>query len=295
MAQTKVFDNVLSDSFMNEPFSFSDLLSKLKECEDWFSNDVYAKSCLRDRIKKGVIIELSTDYFQWNSNFELRRNQQNMTVKKKNRNMDLLAQLTSAESAKVEEEIRNDRRYPQKVRDVFRRIFGVVPPFIPSQLGNIDCKKLYYYFTHETIFEIVKQISIDNKIQYSKVSQYVIFTDFIQNPSNDFFCRILHGDLTLIEEMNDFIKNTGHLRYEWSLTTKICKGFNQLLFGLDDYYIYDQVVNSHLDQYRLQYGLPAMKKTYYENYWHSLEDLRVRVCPTLTRNELDHIIWYRNK
>ncbi|MDY0138190.1 MAG: hypothetical protein RBR50_00640 [Candidatus Izemoplasmatales bacterium] len=101
--------------------------------------------------------------------------------------------------------------------------------------------------------------------------------------------------MTLIEEINDYVFFEGHYRHEWSLTTRICKTFNQLLFGLDNYYIYDSVVNSHLDIYRAKYGVPVLNKDYYVNYWRSSEDLRLHLPATLTRKELDQIIWYRNK
>jgi len=293
MKKTKIFDDVVR-LFKDSQFDFDKLLKELHSCKDWDGTDAYAKSCLNDRIRRGTIVSLKDDLYQGNYGFKEAKSKNQVSTMKK-RPGDLVS-LSNEVSAAVEQEIKVDRRYPQRVRDIFIDIFGKVPVYEPSQHGKISCEDiLYINFTEDSLFQIIRQIKIDNMIQHTNVSQLKIFVGYILDPLNDFFCRIFNGDLTLIEEINDYVFFEGNYRHEWSLTTKICKTFNQLLFGLDDYYIYDSVVNSHLDIYRAKYGLPVLNKDYYKNYWRSLEDLRSHLPATLTRNELDHIIWYRNK
>jgi hypothetical protein len=294
MERTKIFDDVVR-LLKDSPFYFNELLKELHSCKDWDGTDVYAKSCLNDRIRRGTIVRLSDDLYKGNYGLKGAKSEKKIkTTSKKVINAEL-APLSEKESAAVEKEIEKDRRYPQRVRDIFLRLFGRVPVYEPSQHGNISCKDVYKDFTKSSLFVIIRQIKIDNKIQHTNNTQLNIFTAYILDPINDYFCKILNGDLTLIEEMNEYVFKVGHYRHEWSLTTKICKTFNQLLFGLDSYYIYDSVVNSHLDRYRASYSLPALNKDYYANYWNSLEDLRLNLPDKLKRNELDHIIWYRNK
>lgn len=64
MARTLIFDSVVH-SFEGLPFSLSELRKKLHECHDWDGTDSYARSCLRDRIRRNKIIELSENTYQW--------------------------------------------------------------------------------------------------------------------------------------------------------------------------------------------------------------------------------------
>ena len=62
MKKTKVFDNVVKE-FANNSFNINELLMRLSNCENWLGNDIYAKGCLKDRIKKGLILKTGEDIY----------------------------------------------------------------------------------------------------------------------------------------------------------------------------------------------------------------------------------------
>ena len=77
MSRTNIFDQIVR-LFQDSPFSFNDLLEKLHNCKDWDGTDAYVKSCLRDRIRRGKIIKVSEDSYQWNLSLEAAKPQRNI-------------------------------------------------------------------------------------------------------------------------------------------------------------------------------------------------------------------------
>ena len=113
--------------------------------------------------------------------------------------------------------------------------------------------------------------------------------------------------------------------YHYSFATKFCK-YLCLGFGkdIDKYYIYDNIIISNIDYYIEKYKLNKdeysmkllkfEKQEYikdndklikisekYKKLWICLEEIRKKAKERdsekqlITRNELDHIIWYSNK
>ncbi len=62
MKKTKVFDDVVK-GFGDNSFNINELLMRLSNCENWLGNDIYAKGCLKDRIKKGLILKTEEDIY----------------------------------------------------------------------------------------------------------------------------------------------------------------------------------------------------------------------------------------
>lgn len=135
--------------------------------------------------------------------------------------------------------------------------------------------------------------------------------DFIMKNEFDFYMRLHAGNLDLVEEMEAEVykKNlkNGNNRHECSWCSKVCKYLNECLFNNDAYFIYDSNVKERLNDYRKFYGLVATPKTkieltknnpeakWYTNLWNSLEELKTNLYnkknESLSRNEIDHILW----
>ncbi len=111
--------------------------------------------------------------------------------------------------------------------------------------------------------------------------------------------------------------------YHYSFATKFCK-YLSLGFEKDKYYIYDNIIISnidyYIDKYKLnndEYNMKLLKfekndyikddkeikcikiSEKYKKLWKCLEEIRNTVNKDekqlITRDELDHIIWYSNK
>ena len=90
-----------------------------------------------------------------------------------------------------------------------------------------------------------------------------------------------------------------------SLSSKICKYLSELIYRKDNYYIYDKYIRHALPFYLDYYGISHnfnkskdinINKLSYEDLYKRLEELRDKINRsyrnTITKNELDHIIWY---
>ena len=296
MTQTQIFD--LAASEFKRPFTLEEITAKLHEAgRGWSAPDAYIKSCISDRTgKRKKMRILGNGLYEWIGSAAPEHEERSVQSLDGLTRLRLsgLAELTERNADIVIATIENDPKYLEKAREVFRRIAGALPLFKPSASGNIDCDDLYNNFTSAQMYDIVRQIKIDNKIIGCPNSQIELIRNFIMDRSNHFFCRNLRGDLSLVEDLNNFLGTSG-TRREWSLSSKICKFLNNYLYGKDDYFIYDSVVLRLLPRYRAAYGLPPMSVDYYTDFYAALEDLRSRVCPTLTRRQIDQIIWYTNK
>ena len=294
ITQTQIFD--LAASEFGRPFTFEELASKLHEPgRGWTAPDGYIKSCIKDRTQRRIRMRiLDNGLYEWIGDAATVREEQPAQSLDGLTRRGGLAELTEENADTVCAAIENDPRYKEKARDVFRRITGALPLFAPSAAGNISCGDLYNYFTPAQMYDIVRQIKIDNNIVGCPDSQLILIRDFITDPSNRFFCRNLNGDLSLVEDLNDYLGTSG-VRHERSLSSKICAFLNNYLYGGDEYFIYDRVVLDLLPRYRVEYGLPTVPADYYAGFFTAMEDLRSHVCPTLKRRQIDQIIWYTNK
>ena len=294
MTQTQIFDRAASE--FGRPFTLEEITAKLHEAgRGWTAPDAYIKSCISDRTgKRNKMRILENGLYEWIGDIASEREErpgQNLSGLTR---LPGLAELTERNADIVCAAIENDPRYHEKARDVFKKITGALPLFRPSARGNINCDDLYNRFTSEQMYDIVRQIKIDNKIVGCPDSQLELIRDFIMDPDNHFFCRNLRGDLFLVEDLNNYLRTRG-ARREWSLSSKICAFLNNYLYGKDDYFIYDSVVLKYLPRYRAAYGLSPMPVEYYAGFFAALEELRLSICPALTRRQVDQIIWYTNK
>ena len=295
MTQTRIFD--LAASEFGRPFTFEELASKLHESgRGWTASDAYIKSCIKDRTEKRIRMRiLENGLYEWiGVAAPEQREERHAPGLDGLTERGGLAELTERNADIVRTAIENDPRYPERARDVFRRITGALPLFTPSATGTINCNDLYSYFTSAQMYDIVRQIKIDNNIVGCSDGQLVLIRDFIMDPANRFFCRNLRGDLSLVEDLNGYLGTCG-TRHERSLSSKICAFLNNYLYGGDEYFIYDRVVLERLPRYRAEYGLPLVPTGYYADFFAAMEDLRTHVCPTLTRRQTDQIIWYTNR
>ena len=298
MAQTKVFDRVAQN--IDQPFTRDEIKERLHNDTEWKAKDYYINACIKDRIRNGKIRKLENGMYEWISNENINiRNIENNIPQPEEIIQGLsrrggIVELTADNSDIIEDAIRNDPRYPERARDLFLRLKGAIPLYQHDLNGNLNCNDIYYDFTEDEIYQIVRQIKIDNNIVGCSNDQLVLIRNFIMDRKNRFFCKNYRGKLTLVEDLNEFLRQNGN-RSEPSLSSKICKFLNDYLYGNDCYFIYDSVVRNNLQRYRAIYGLPFMTDGYYNDYFLALEDLRLNVCPFLSRGKMDHIIWYTNK
>jgi len=172
-------------------------------------------------------------------------------------------------------------------------------------------QSLFEYFGEEKIksnseralFAFAREIDRDNSTnvwRYGKNREsFYNMINFITNSDNDFFARLERGDISLPDD----ICNTCGTGLK-SLSSKICKYLNELLYHKDDYYINDSYVRHMLLFYLDFYGVnheglsscyAADRLDYIALYnWlsklHSARDDSYK--DTITRNQLDHILWY---
>jgi len=153
----------------------------------------------------------------------------------------------------------------------------------------------------------------DSKSNHKRMHDIVAF---ISDPANDFEGKIAKGDIRLVEKIRQVSggsidKNDGlH-----SFSSKICKYFDEYRNATEQhyenqYYVDDFYVRRMLPYYLGHYGVQEITITStgekikltqsttriaqlsYSDLFDLLETLRKCSNCHLTRNELDHIIWY---
>lgn len=162
-----------------------------------------------------------------------------------------------------------------------------------------------------------------NKIGRSNVSE--IIYEEMNKGLEKFKNKLLEKDDFSLIALITVPKEEDKENYHYSFATKFCK-YLSLGFGEDKYYIYDNIIISNIDYYIGEYNLNKdeyniksikfEKKDYikddnedkrikiseqYKKLWNCLEEIRKEAKERdgdkqlITRNELDHIIWYSNK
>ena len=122
---------------------------------------------------------------------------------------------------------------------------------------------------------------------------------FISNPKNHFFDRLKSGDTELpdciVQECGNGLK---------SLSSKICKYLCEFAFHKDNYYINDSFVRHillfYLDYYEIKHQeLKSCNDIDHLDYiglhrWLSAlhTKKKQKYKDTITKSELDHILWY---
>ena len=154
------------------------------------------------------------------------------------------------------------------------------------------------------LFIVAREIDRDNNTnawRYQKNRKsFMKMINYIKNPKNKFFDRLDSGDTDLPD---DIVKNCGTALK--SLSSKICQHLCEYIYQKDNYYKNDSKVRNMLLFYLDCYGIrhnkiksigDVNKLTYrdYHNLLDELMDARNNIYNdgTISRSELDHIIWY---
>lgn len=149
---------------------------------------------------------------------------------------------------------------------------------------------------------VIRQIDTDNSTgewRFHKESRISKVIDYISDSKNHFFESLKKGDIDLPDEINACADNGMP-----SLSSKICKYLHEYIYNKDAYFINDSYIRAlALFYYEHNFGKPhpvynsinKMYKINYKDLFSILEDVRIRACPTLKRNDFDHIIWYSYK
>ena len=157
--------------------------------------------------------------------------------------------------------------------------------------------------TNKSLFAVVREIDRDNStnVWRYKTSRdsFNIMIAYIADPKNYFFSRLENGETDLpdriVTECGSGLK---------SLSSKVCKYLCEFAFQKDNYYINDSIVRHillfYLDFYKVEHpeikSSNAVDKMDYKMLYGWLSKLHnarnKEYKDEITRNELDHILWY---
>ena len=161
---------------------------------------------------------------------------------------------------------------------------------------------------NNALFAVIREIDRDsntNVWRYNNRSSFFEIINYIIDPKNDFFIKLDKGDIKLpdliCKKCGTGIK---------SLSSKVCKYLSEFMYKKDNYYINDTYIRRALLFYLDYYGENRQKsngtilatswKVYnlsYKELFLLLEKLnnarnKKHNDGQMTKNELDHIIWY---
>ena len=197
--------------------------------------------------------------------------------------------------ARAEAMINTDSRYSQgEVEDNIK----LLSPFIKENhlQPNRDYKDIFN--------KIVRSINKTNKTRMSDLEMDDIVTH-LQIIKNELIKRLYNRDFCLICE----IVNSTTRRKNYSFATKFCHYMCYWLFAdkkqQDNYSIYDQVVATILGQYAAKYKIFKSNNIQYEfedfnsykrysTYSGVIDKIRA-ATGNISRNGLDHLLWFANK
>lgn len=205
---------------------------------------------------------------------------------------DGIVLLTKDNAANIEKAIKEDDDY----YPFFERIFG---SFNFSDIRHDEGKAL---------FACIREIDRDNSTnvwRYGDRASIHKIIEYIKNPQNNFWDKLKTGEPRLPDELVE-VGGTGIK----SLSTKICKYLSNEASKIDKeyahdcYYINDRIVKGVLLFYLDHYGVKhekiktanKLKNIKYIDFFNLLEKLNEAAekkhGTKLSRNELDHILWY---
>lgn len=163
----------------------------------------------------------------------------------------------------------------------------------------------------EAIHDIVRMIDIENSTNAwrYKTNQLDKMVDYMVDPRNGFWDALKKGNIDLVEKLRKSSGATAQTDGPKSLASKICKYCSEIFYSLDHYYINDKVIRHVLPYYfyyyanqksvkfNLNFSIDKMTEAQfnnasYEDLFKWLDELKSKTCPCLTKNELDHILWY---
>ncbi len=221
----------------------------------------------------------------------------NSLVTRNNIEMDRtnnLVKLTKSNSRIIEDLIRNDYGYIPFANMIYKQLCSENSGSFPN--------------TTYAWSALVRIIDLDNSTQVWRFHRpdFHKIIDYIVDPSNNFIDRLSRGDVSLVDE----IKNSMQPVDIKSLPSKICKYTSEYMNFGDNYFINDYYVRSmlpfYLDYYHVDCSNICIRSCFetkthrealpYQVLFDLLDALLVKINETeqepLTKNELDHIIWY---
>ena len=114
---------------------------------------------------------------------------------------------------------------------------------------------------------------------------------------SDFDLRLSQGDPEIV---NIIAKNTGAINL-FSFATKYCTNHNMIVYGRDDYSIFDSVVKTTLPKYKSTlsaHRIDTWRTTYnYQEFSNCIRDIldEHEIHIPFRRRKFDHFLWYSNK
>lgn len=212
-------------------------------------------------------------------------------------NQDCLILLNKFNSNKVEDAIKNDFAYVNYVK--------MVCESIKANHGGVFPEN-----DKASIVALVKIIDYENStdVWVHCNDSFFKMVEFIINPKHKFWDDLKIGDPNLVVRLTDFSKGKvwrkprGKTEKEEkeaefsSLASKTCKYLAQYVLGKDYYYINDKFIRKVLPYY-FHYYLGkriSIGRNEYIKLFNCMKELHDEISKTdtLTKNELDHIMWY---
>ena len=205
-----------------------------------------------------------------------------------NRNCDYVIKLTKHNSEIIEEMIQGDNSYFNFTKIVY------------EHFKKAD-KKHFPRNNREAVFALARIVDITNFTDVWKRNResFNKIVDYIMDKENCFWARLKKGEAELVD---DLVKHAKSDKSPYSFASKICKYFAEYEFpGSDKYFINDSVVRGVLPfyyRYYLREEIKVENSTPYVDLYKYLCNLqkfinkRKAKNDKLTKNELDHILWY---
>ena len=190
-----------------------------------------------------------------------------------------LVELNVLNSNTIEQLIENDPNYHfSQTRERFERLWQQKN----HQLDFQDCYE-----------RVVKPIAIENSTRTSNENMER-FARYMVNPEKRFFQRVQEGDIDLVDEMLEYVKDDGG-RNDKSLASKICKYLNEWICNGTAYAINDSFVRKVLPYYLKKWGVHDTHKSFdnvkYKTFIGLINKLEEKVgC--INKHQIDHILWY---
>lgn len=169
---------------------------------------------------------------------------------KKNKSERTILTVTETDILKEEKEVYNDEIYGNEVKIISK----VLNKF---KLNNDDIE----------IAVKISIIDITNNTNLSKHKNKLSLNNVVKIIKNidDFDNRVKNGDPELVNEISKTCKKNYGINI-FSFSTKYCCYHNTLIYGKDDYSIYDSIVKENLYKYH-----PGLNKRKVENFKNNFD------------------------
>ena len=154
---------------------------------------------------------------------------------------------------------------------------------------------------NKALFACIREIDRDNSTNVwrykSNRDAFCKVIDYMAKNTENFWDKLEKGQ----KNLPDTLVEQGGTK---SLSSKICKYLSEELYKKDNYYINDSVIRAvllfYLDYYKVSHdsiqSINGVGKISYTHLFDLLEQLNYKVKEKhgveLTKNELDHILWY---